>query len=139
VNGPSDGLIDTNVFLHAQTTDAHSDECRRFLAALEQGTQQAWLEPLVLHELSYAFRHYVKQATKDDVASYMLTVLGWPGVRGDKDVMVDAVERWSMTPGLAFVDAYLAALAHRHGAVVYTMNVRELSSQGVSAPRPLPS
>lgn len=139
MNGPSDGLLDTNIFLHAQTTDAHSDECRQFLSALARGTQQAWLEPLVIHELSYVFRRYVQQATKEDVASYLRTVLSWPGIRGDKDLMIDAVERWSATSDLAFVDAYLAALASRRGAAVFTMNVRELTDQGVDVPRPLPS
>lgn len=55
-----DGLLDTNVVVHAHTTDARSEECRRFLRALESGTVRARLEPLILHELSYALPHYVK-------------------------------------------------------------------------------
>jgi hypothetical protein len=49
--------------------------------------------------------------SKDDVAEYLLMVLGWEGVRGEKGVMVDAVQRWRHTPGLSFADGYLAALA----------------------------
>jgi predicted nucleic acid-binding protein len=139
VNDPSDGLLDTNIFIHSLTSDARSAECRSFLAALEFGMRQAWLDPLVLHELSYSMRHYLKQATKEEIAEYMLGVLRWPGVQGDKDLMTDAVQRWGSTPGLAFVDAYISALALRRNAPVYTMNVRELTSQGVTVPQPLPS
>lgn len=53
--------------------------------------------------------------------------------------MDDALRRWSVTPGLAFADAYLAALAARHRCPVYTKNVRELAGQGVDVPDPLPT
>ena len=134
-----DGLIDTNVFLHAQATDERSEECRHFLRALQNGTLVASLDPLVLHELSYALPHYVKQMTREDVARYLLSVLSWPGVESDKDLMIDTVYRWSQTPGLSFVDAYLAARATREGKPVYTLNVRDLQRQGVTVPQPLPN
>jgi predicted nucleic acid-binding protein len=135
----ADGLIDTNVFIHAHTTDQLSDECRNFLAALAEGRLRARVEPLILHELSYALPRYVKQMTHDDIAAYLLMVLGWDGVQGDKGVMADAVERWWPTPGLSFADAYLAALAAQQECAVYTKNVRELVGQGVEVPQPLPS
>lgn len=47
----TEGLVDTNVFIHAHTTDAASQECRDFLRALEAGTVRAQLEPIILHEL----------------------------------------------------------------------------------------
>ena len=133
-----DGLLDTNVFIHAHTTDSISEECRRFLAALERGRVQAHLEPLILHELSYALPHYVKQMTRQQVAEYLLMVLSWDGVQGDKAVMVDAVQRWQGTPGLSFVDAYLASLAAERSCPVYSKNVRELKAQGVTVPDSLP-
>jgi predicted nucleic acid-binding protein len=134
----ADGLVDTNVFIHAHATDPLSDECRRFLAALARGDIRARLEPLILHELSYALPRYAKQMRRDDVAAYLLMVLGWDGIQGEKDVLADAVERWRRTPGLSFADAYLAALATQQQCPVYTKNVRELSGQGVSVPEPLP-
>jgi len=76
--------------------------------------------------------------TRDDVAAYLLTVLSWPGVVGEKDTMVDAVERWHDTPGLSFVDAFLAAWALVTNRPVYTKNVAELQGQGVDVPQPLP-
>ncbi|MBI2756050.1 MAG: type II toxin-antitoxin system VapC family toxin [Chloroflexi bacterium] len=134
----ADGLLDTNIFIHAPTSDSHSEECRRFLAALEAGTVRAVLETLVLHELSYALPHYLKQLTRADVAIYLLTVLSWRGGLGEKDLMADSVQRWAQTPGLSFADAYLAALAAMRGSPVFTRNRHELAAQGVDVPSRLP-
>jgi predicted nucleic acid-binding protein len=131
------GLLDTNVFIHAYANDVASEECRQFLTAVESGTRQVQLDPLVLHELSYALPRYVKQLTRSGIAQYLLMVLGWDGVKGETQIMSDAVERWRDTPGLAFVDAYLAALAASQGCAVYSKNVRELEGQGVRVPNPL--
>lgn len=133
-----EGLLDTNVFVHAQTRDAHSAECRKFLGAIEAGTVHATLEPMVLHELSYALPHYVKQMSRKDVAVYLISVLSWKGVVAERDLLVDVVQRWSRTPRLAFVDAYLAALAMRRNLPIYSKNVRELRTQAVAVPNPLP-
>jgi len=134
----ADGLLDTNVFIHAHATDDHAAECRAFLAAIEGGRVSARLEPLILHELSYALPHYVRQMGRAEVAEYLLMVLGWQGVRGEVDLLVDTVERWRDTAGLSFADAYLAALAVRLGAPVYSKNLRELQAQGARVPAPLP-
>lgn len=135
----ADGLIDTNVFLHAQANDSASAECRAFLEALAEGRVRARLEPIVLHELSYALPRFVKQMTRQQVAAYLAMVIGWSGVLGDKDTLADTIQRWGNTPGLSFADAYLAALATRETCPVYTKNVRELTRQGISVPDPLPS
>jgi len=139
IPGQNDGLIDTNILFHAQTHDAHSEECRRFLTALERGNVQAVLDPVVLHELTYVLPRYVKQMSRQDVATYLEVVLSWPGIQGDKATMIDAVQRWGSTPGLAFADAYLAARAASEARPVYTKNVRELRGQIVGVPEPLPS
>jgi predicted nucleic acid-binding protein len=131
-------LIDTNVFIHAQTTDHRSDECRRFLQAIERGAVSVVLDPLVLHELSYTLRRYRKQITRNEIAQFLISVLRWPGVQGDRDLMIDTVERWSSTDELAFVDAYLGARAAREDRPVYTLNVRDLERQGATVPQPLP-
>jgi len=93
------------------------------------------MSPLILHELSYAFPRYIKQMTHQDIANYLLMVLGWEAVQGEKGAMVDAVERWRDTSGLAFADAYLAALAAEQDRPVYSKNLRELRAQGYSADR----
>ena len=138
-NSNPPGLLDTNVVVHAHTYDTHSEECRRFLLALERGEVRARLEPLILHELSYALRNYFKQMGRSEIAAYLAYVLSWEGLQGDKALMADTVQRWATTPGLAFADAYLAALATREHCPVYTKNVRELTGQGVAVPDPLPS
>jgi predicted nucleic acid-binding protein len=132
------GLLDTNVFIHAHTQDSLSEECRRFLNALEAGRVTARLEPIILHELSFVLPRVLKQMTRADVAEYLLVVLSWDGVQGEKGLMADAVERWHSTPGLAFADAYLAALAADEGRPIYSKNVRELVGQGVRVIDPLP-
>lgn len=135
----SSGLLDTNVFIHAHTTDQWSEECRACLRALEAGAVRAYLEPMVRHELSYALPHHIKQMTRDDMAAYLLMILGWDGVEGEKDMMVETVQRWQRTPKLAFVDAYLAVRAHERRCLVFTENAAELVRQGVVAPAPLPT
>lgn len=133
------GLLDTNVFIHAHASDRWTAECREFLNAVERGSVSVTIEPLVLHELSYALPHYVKQMTRDQVGEYLLMVLNWDGVQADKDLLVETVMRWRATPGLAFVDAYLASLAHQRNCPVYSKNVKELTAQGVDVPTHLPS
>lgn len=134
----AEGYLDTNVFVHAYAHDQFTEECRGLLLALERGRVQAVLEPVILHELSYVLPRYLKQLTREDVANYLLMVSSWNGVRGDKGVMVDAVQRWRSTPGLGFADAYLAARAVTGGSPVYTKNVSDFEAQGVSVPQPLP-
>jgi predicted nucleic acid-binding protein len=138
VDDEGPGLLDTNIFLHAHTSDVHAEECRQFLALLESGRLRARLEPMVLHELSYVLPRYVKQMTKQDVAEYLITVLSWVGVVGETDLLIETVERWAGTPGLSFADAYLATLATRLRCPVFTKNLQELRGQGADAPSRLP-
>jgi predicted nucleic acid-binding protein len=134
-----EGVLDTNVFLHAHAHDSAAQECQDFLAALEDGRVRAHLEPIVLHELTYVLPRFLKSMTRQQVAQYLLVVLTWDGVQGEKDLMASAVQRWRDTPGLSFVDAYLAALAIQRGCAVYTKNVRDLRGQGVEVPDTLPA
>lgn len=133
------GLLDTNVFIHAHTRDSASVECRRFLAALEVGGVRAVMDPLMLHELSYALPHYLKQMARADVAEYLPMILSWDGVQGEKGMLVDAVERWRDSSGLSFADAYLASVAVEQDRPIYSKNVRELHGQGAVVPNPLPA
>jgi predicted nucleic acid-binding protein len=133
------GLIDTNVLIHAQTNDRYAEECLQFLEAVASGRIRARLEPIVLHELAYALPHYRKDMKRTEVAEYLLAVLSWDGIVADKSLLVDVVERWRDTPGLAFVDAFLAALAGQEDCAVYSKNVTELAKQGVLVPNPLPT
>ena len=135
------GLLDTNVVIHAYTTDPWSAECRAFLSALRDGRVRAHLDPLVLHELSYALPRYLQQlkTNRQELAAFLLMILSWPGVEGDSETMIETVQRWASVPGLAFVDAYLAVRASQRGCPVYTKNARELERQGVFVPPSLPA
>jgi predicted nucleic acid-binding protein len=133
-----DGLVDTNVFIHAQTHDPFAEECLRFLEAIASGSMHAELDPMVLHELSYALPHYRKGMSRDEVAEYLLAILAWPGLIGPKGLLAHAVERWRGIAGLAFVDAYLAARAAGEQRAVYTKNISDLRGEGIEVPDPLP-
>ena len=133
------GVVDTNVFIHAQTHDAVADECLDFLEAIEEGRLQARLDPTVLHELSYALPRYRRGMSRGEVAEYLLIILAWEGIIADKSTLIQTVERWRDTDGLGFVDAYLAVVASTEGIPVYSKNVRELRGQGVVVPDRLPN
>jgi predicted nucleic acid-binding protein len=134
----NDGLVDTNVFVHAHATDAHSAECVRFLTAVEAGQVRAQMDPLVLPELSYVLPRFFKQMTRRDVADYLLVVLGWTGIVGEKALLADSVELWRDTPGLAFVDAYLVTRAKGENRPIYSKNVEDIRPLGAAVPDPLP-
>jgi hypothetical protein len=105
---------------------------------LQAGTQTAVLDSVVVHELTYAWPRYVKDASKDDIARYILGVLRMPGVTGETELLADVVRRWQ-TSSISFVDCLLLERALRDGVPVYTKNVRDFRSQGVEVPDPLPS
>jgi predicted nucleic acid-binding protein len=134
----NDGLIDTNVFVHAYMSDTHTDDCKRFLAALSRGDARAHLEGIVVHELTYVFPRVIKQFNRESVADLLLNVLEWPGIHcDDKALFAETLTRWKLTPGLSFADALLAARAIAQGIPVFTKNIRELVRQGAMVPDPL--
>jgi predicted nucleic acid-binding protein len=133
----NDGLLDTNIIIHARSGDEHSLECREFLRQLHGGRIQVQVDSLIVHELTYALPRYVKQLGRKDVAAYLISIIEWPGVIANKALLVEALTRWGNTPGLGFVDAYLATRARIEDRPVYTKNVRELASCGAVVPDPL--
>lgn len=97
----------------------------------------ARLEVAVLHELTSVVPRYRKQMDRTQLGEYLRTVIEWPGVTGDKVLLLDVLGRWESTPGLGFVDAYLAMLATERRCPIYSKNVHELRGQGVTVPDPL--
>ena len=132
------GLLDTNVVIHAFASDSLSDECERFLRALREGQLRAILEPVVVHELTYALPHFVQQMTRSDVAAFLLDLIGWEAVQADKANLARALEHWRDSPGLGFVDAYLGALALSFDQPVFSKNVRDFARFGARVADPLP-
>lgn len=133
----NEGILDTNVFLHAHTSDDHARECQRLLTAVATGNQVAVLDPLVAHELSYALPRLRKQMTRADIADYLLQVLSWDGIRGETDLLTDTIRIWRAATGIGFVDAYLAARGRRESRPIYTKNRRHFEGRGVVLPDPL--
>ncbi|MGI8477024.1 MAG: PIN domain-containing protein [Thermomicrobiales bacterium] len=134
----SDGFIDTNVFIHALARDSHSAECLGFLGALSEGSVQAIVDPLIVHELTCTLPRFARQMSRQDIADFVTGVLNFPGVISERDLLTEALARWARTPGLGFVDAVLGVRAIRMSAPVYTKNVRHFAGHGVDVPDPLP-
>jgi len=95
------------------------------------------MHPLVLHELTYALRHYLRDPTQNEIADYLLAILAWPGIMGEKGLMAAAVGRWRARRALGFVDAFLIEEALAQGAGVYTKNLRDFRGLGLELPDPL--
>ncbi|HVC33842.1 MAG TPA: PIN domain-containing protein [Chloroflexota bacterium] len=134
----NEGLIDTNVFIHALSHDQHAEHCQQHLRALADGRAEAILDAVVVHELTYVLPRFVKSMTRSDVAQYLISIISWNGVIAEKELLTEAVRLWAAEP-VGFTDAYLAARAVREGCPVYTRNVADLRRCGAAAPDLLPS
>jgi predicted nucleic acid-binding protein len=134
----NDPLLDSNIFIHALTHDAHSTVCQGLLRALSAGTDRAILDPIVVHELTYVLPRYVKQMTRGDVSQYLTSVISWEGVVADKETLTEALRLWSTRP-VGFIDAYLGARAAGEDRPVYSRNVGDLQSCGAVVPEKWPT
>jgi predicted nucleic acid-binding protein len=131
----SEGFLDTNVVVHAFTNDPLSRECMAFLEKLESGERSARLEIFVVHELSYILPRYLKQLSRAEIGRILEDLLGWPGVIvSDRELLIEAISRWSRSQSLGFVDSLLISQARSHGLPIFTKNVREMSGFGVEIP-----
>jgi hypothetical protein len=93
---------------------------------------------MVVHELTYIWPRYIKGATKQDIATYVLEVLTMPGIVGDTALLPRTIRRWRDT-NVGFVDCLLTERALQDEVPVYTKNVRHFQGKGVEVPDPLPS
>lgn len=128
--------IDSNIFVHAQLRDAHTEACRKLLAALEEGTIEGWVDTTVLHEISYVLTRRFRWSRKD-TAEYLLLMLHAPGVRTvhPKESIARAISLW-MRSDKAFVDCLLAALSEYHGSTVCTVDTDDILALGARAAHP---
>jgi predicted nucleic acid-binding protein len=135
---PTRGFVDTNVFIHALSRDSHSEECKSFLRALAEGRTTAILDVTVVHELSWSIPKLLHDLQKADVAELLMTFVSWPGVECDRAFLAGTVRAWGSTPGLGFVDAYLAEKARASGLTVFTKNRRDFAKADLDIPDRLP-
>lgn len=128
--------LDSNVFVHAQFRDDHSEACRKLLAALEEGTIEGWVDTTVLHEVSYVLTRRLRWS-RQDAAEYLLLILNAPGVRTvhPQESLERAVTLW-MRSDKAFVDCLLAALAEDQGSTVCTVDTDDILALGATAAKP---
>ena len=131
------GLLDTNVVVHSLVNDAHSEECRRFLQQVREGHVLVQVDPLVLHEITYAVPKVARHMTPSITADLLDSLLHMRGVVGDTRVLITAVALWKDHPGLGFVDCYLAARSTALHVSVFSKNVRDLRRLGAHVPDPL--
>lgn len=131
------GLIDTNVLIHALTTDRQSQECREFLLKVRTGEQSFTLTSVIVYELTYALGRYKKEMSRAEIGDYLISVMALPNVRVDDDALFGAVRVWSLNPEIGFADAYLGVRAERDHVPVFTKNVRHFRQFDVEVPDPL--
>ena len=97
------------------------------------------LHPLVVHELMYVLLRIRRSWDRARIAQHVVEVHGWQGIVGETEILHLAVKRWSSSPQLSFVDAYLIEVALLEERPVYTINVRDFAPYGVVTPSPLSS
>lgn len=122
------GWLDTTIFVHALfQNDPHRQRCLDILQRLEKGEAEAWIDDIVIHELTYVLPRALPRAFTDRaaVAEYLLAFLALDNIRAmHKDVLVETLQHWS-AHGVSFADARLAVLARRHQLPVCTVNKRD--------------
>lgn len=124
------GWLDATIFIHALfERDPHMPRCRRILRRLEEADAEGWVDPVTIHELTYALPRALPRqfGAKDDVVRYLLRFLGLDTVKvDDKEGLVRALRLWG-DRRIRFGDARLIAQAERTGTPVCSVNERDFS------------
>lgn len=122
------GWLDANLFIHALfENDPHMPRCREILGALEEGTGEGWIDPVTVHELTYALPRARPDTFRSrmDTFDYLVRFLVLETVQAvGKEVLIAALRRWADS-GVRFGDARLAVLAEHGGRTVCTVNRRD--------------
>ena len=120
------GYLDTNLFVHALfPRDPQHPRCQAIVTALGQGTVEGWIDPLVIHELTYVLLRLRPFPDRAAVEVYLRDLLRYPGVQApQRPLLLAALSRWASRGG-GFVDAWLATLALTDGQPVCSANVRD--------------
>lgn len=132
----SDGLLDTNVLIHALMSDSHTDECEAFLSMIESGQRSARLETYIVHEMTYALSRQLN-LSKHEIVAILLRIIQWPGIECDRQLLSGSLVRWRDRPALSFIDALLATQASLSQTRVFTKNIKDFADAGIEVPQPL--
>lgn len=122
------GWLDTTIFVHALfQNDPHRQRCVHILQAVEKGEAEAWIDDIVIHELTCVLPRALPEAFTDRgaVAEYLLGFLALDNIRAmHKDILIETLQHWS-AHGIGFAGARLAVLARRYQFPVCTVNERD--------------
>lgn len=112
------GWLDTNIFVHALfPNDPYYRRCKAIVDGLESGEVVGWLDPVIVHELSYVLRRLPMFKDKRDIHQYLRSIVLCDNVfMDDKQAVIEALVRWEAMEGLSFADAWLTALSHQRSA-----------------------
>lgn len=72
-------LIDANIFLELMLDQARADECERFLAAVEQGSQEAFITDLILDSILLVMENRGKDA--QELSTFISSVATYKGLK----------------------------------------------------------
>lgn len=117
------GWLDTNLFVHPLfANDPHRPRCHAILQGLQDGDAEGWLDPTVVHELTFVLGRQRQFADRRDVHQYVQGIVLAPGVHAeDKPGLLEALDHWERQ-NVGFVDAWLGVLARRRGMPICSVN-----------------
>jgi len=72
-------LIDANIFLELMLDQARADECERFLAEIERGTQEAFITDLILDRIVLVMESRGKDA--EELCTFISSVATYKGLK----------------------------------------------------------
>lgn len=109
-------LIDANIFLELMLDQAKADECERFLAAVEDGSQRAFITDLTLDSILIIMEN--KGKSPSELATFISSIATY---RGLKLYWLSLVDRLHATVhmsrrGLDFEDSTTLEAARRLAA-----------------------
>jgi len=115
--------LDSNLFVHTLfRNDANYARCRAIQQSLQDGDAEGWIDPVVVHELTYVLSRQRQFRTRVAVQEYVRDILLVESIHAeDKDGLLQAITRWARQ-NVGFVDAWLAVLAQRRGLPVCSVN-----------------
>mgnify|MGYP001465436503 CR=1 FL=1 len=125
------GWLDTNIFLHSLFhNDPQYGRCREILAALEDGSAEGWIDPVIVHELTYALPRHPSFSSRQAIQGYIRNVLLTAAIHADdKEGLIEAVALWDAY-GIGFADSWLRILAGRRRLPVCSANRRHFVDVG---------
>ena len=122
------GWLDANLFIHPFFRDPHADPCRAIIKALREGRAEGHLDPVTIHELTYALNRYVFRQDRQAVANYLSTIVALETVHvTDKEVTLKALEYWAQGRCDKYGDARLRTVAEITQLPVCTVNRKDFS------------